>query len=256
VNQSQPIPGPSPKDDRARPLSLRAIAAGLSLAAALPALAGCNPTVDRVSADQRWARAELLATYTPLPAATATLTPFPSSTPTAPYQTPTPDVYQAAGLPVRLEIPAIGVDAVIEKVGRDATGAVDVPKISANVAWFTESALPGQGDKASVIVGHLDDPYGPAVFYHLRRLRPGDEMAVTYENGDRHIFVVESKERYTHNVVPAQRLYGATSHEMLNLMTCDGAWDAGHANYEQRLVVYSHLKRAEPASAPTPPSSG
>lgn len=210
-------------------------------------LAACGGGGGGRAADQRWARAELLPTYTALPAASATLTPFPSSTPTVPYQTPTPDAFQAAGLPVRLEIPAIEVDATIEKVGRDQQGRVDVPKISANVAWFTESALPGQDGKASIVVGHLDDPYGPAVFYDLRRLTPGDELAVTYENGERFVFVVESKERYQHDIVPSQRLYGASSRQMLNLLTCDGAWDAGHANYDQRLVVYSHLKSAEPA---------
>lgn len=232
--------------------SPRALAAARAAAAAALALAtaACGVADDR----ELWARADLVPTYTALPAATATLTPFPSATPTAPYRTPTPDAYEAAGVPVRLEIPAIGVDAVVEKVGRDATGAVDVPKIAANVAWFTESALPGQGGKASIIVGHLDDPYGPAVFYELRRLLPGDEMAVTYENGDRVVFVVESKERYQHDIVPAQRLYGATSRPMLNLVTCDGAWDAGQANYQQRLVVYAHKKPDGPAPVPTPPT--
>ena len=32
---------------------------------------------------------------------------------------------------------------------------------------------------------------------------------------------------------------------MLNLITCDGAWDTGAANYEQRLVVYARLKDSE-----------
>lgn len=243
---NQPDPGPRPLIVRRR--AAEAAARSLAAAALAAAASACGDAAD----GERWARAELVPTYTALPAATSTLTPFPSSTPTAPYRTPTPDAYEAAGLPVRLEIPAIGVDAVIEKVGRDAQGAVDVPKIAANVAWFTESALPGQAGRASIVVGHLDDPYGPAVFYDLRRLLPGDELAVTYENGDRVVFVVESKERYQHDVVPTQRLYGATANARLNLVTCDGAWDAGQANYQQRLVVYTHRKSDAPATTPTP----
>ncbi len=192
-----------------------------------------------------WARADLVPTYTPLPPSTATLTPLPSATATLEYATPTLTVFQAAGVPVRLEIPAIGVDATIEKVGLDALGRVDVPKISANVAWFNQSALPGENGKTSVISGHLDDPYGPAVFYQLRELVPGDEIAVTYSNGDRHVFVVEDKERYAFDQAPAQKIFGATPQRMMNLITCDGAWDAGGANYDQRLVVYTRL--AEPA---------
>ena len=188
-----------------------------------------------------WARAELVPTYTPLPPSTATMTPLPSATATLEFATPTLTVFQAAGVPVRLEIPAIGVDTTIEKVGRDALGRVDVPKISANVAWFTESALPGENGKTSVISGHLDDPYGPAVFYQLRELVPGDEIAVTYSNGDRHVFVVEDKERYAFDAAPSQKIFGTTPQRMMNLITCDGAWDAGGANYDQRLVVYTRL---------------
>lgn len=192
-----------------------------------------------------WARDELEPTYTPLPAASETLTPPPTATATVPYQTPTPDPFQAAGVPIRLRIPAIGVDASIERSGRDKEGKVDVPRISRNVAWFNESALPGQAGKTSVISGHLDDPYGPAVFYKLRMLVPGDEVEVTYENGDRFIFVVEAKERYAFDRAPVQKVFGATARRMLNLITCDGAWNAGQANYGQRLVVYTRLKEGQ-----------
>ncbi|MEO8082791.1 MAG: class F sortase [Ardenticatenales bacterium] len=195
--------------------------------------------------DTRWARAELEPTYTPLPAPTETLTPPPTATATVPYQTATPDQFQSAGEPVRLRIPAVGIDAVIERAGRDSEGKVDVPKISRNVAWFNESALPGQSGKTSVISGHLDDPYGPAVFYKVRMLVPGDEVEVTYQNGKRFVFVVEAKERYAFDRAPVQKIFGATARRMLNLITCDGAWNSGQANYNQRLVVYSRLKEGQ-----------
>lgn len=223
-------------DTVARPAGAVALALLLAVAGA-----GCRAIEVMPEDVETWARAELVPTYTPLPPATATLTPLPSATPTLPYATPTLTAFQAAGVPVRLEIPAIGVDATVEKVGRDSEGKVDVPKISANVAWFTESALPGDSGKTSVISGHLDDPYGPAVFYQLRDLVPGDEIAVTYSNGDRFVFVVEDKERYAFDAAPSQKIFGATPNRMMNLITCDGAWDAGGANYDQRLVVYTRF---------------
>jgi sortase (surface protein transpeptidase) len=212
------------------------------LLAAAAALSACGGPEVLPEPEAGPARMALIPTFTPLPPATPTLTPLPSATATPPYVTATPDEPTRAGLPVRLEIPAIKVDAVIEHVGFDSTGKVDVPKIPANVAWFDQSALPGQNGKASIISGHLDSPFGPAVFYELRHLIPGDELAVTYENGERFVFVVEDKERYYHDQTPGQKIFGATDDRVLNLITCDGAWDGGSANYQQRLVVYSRFK--------------
>lgn len=189
--------------------------------------------------------AQLVPTFTALPPPTATITPLPSATPTEPYRTPTPDIFQVAGRTVLLEIPAIDVRATIEEVGVLANGQVDVPRVAMNVAWFKDSALPGQKGKTSVIVGHLDSPTGPAVFYKVRFLIPGDELVVTYENGDRYVFVVEGKERYRFDQAPLAKIFGRNPGRMLNLITCDGAWDSGAANYQQRLVIYTRLKDTE-----------
>lgn len=207
-----------------------------------PLLQGCGG--DSVAAEPRYPGIEgqPLPTFTPLPPPTATITPLPSATPTEPYRTATPDIFQAAGRPVLLEIPAIQVRSTIEEVGVLPNGQMDVPRVAMNVAWFRDSALPGQKGKPAVIAGHLDSPTGPAVFYKMRFLIPGDEMVVTYENGDRYVFVVEGKERYLFDQAPLAKIFGRNPGRMLNLITCDGAWDSGSANYQQRLVVYARLK--------------
>lgn len=195
-------------------------------------------------------------TFTPLPAPSATLTPLPTRAATSPAPTPTPDEFERAGLPVRLEIPAIGVDAVIEHVGRLPSGQMDVPHVPSHVAWFNESALPGQySEKTAIISGHLDSPAGPAVFFALRKLVVGDELVVTYSNGNRYTFVVTEKERYRADQIPAQKLHGdgETKGRRLNLFTCDGAWDRGRANYTQRLVVYTRMREMLPAAATPAP---
>ncbi len=197
-------------------------------------------------------------TFTPLPPATATLTPLPTAVATELAPSPTPDQFEAAGLPVRLEIPAIGVDAVVEHVGRQPAGEMDVPHVPSHVAWFNESALPGQySHKTAIITGHLDSPAGPAVFFSLRKLVIGDELVVTYANGDRYTFVVIEKERYQHDQLPSQKLFGdgETRGRRLNLVTCDGAWDRGQANYSQRLVVYTRLRESIPAAVTAAPGN-
>jgi len=219
-------------------------AAACAVAAGVIAAACSRSPAQAPEPEYRGVRVALVPTFTDLPPPSATITPLPSVTATAYYTTPTPDRFEAAGLPVRLEIPAIGVNATIEQVGTLPNGAIDVPKIPDNVAWYVESALPGQAGKSSVISGHLDSPYGPAVFYKLRMLVPGDELAVTFENRERHVFVVEGKERYFYEDVPLDKVSSSTPRRMLNLITCDGAWDRGQANYQQRLVVYTRLKES------------
>jgi len=225
----------------ARPTS--AAWSALLVGLAIPmAAAACGGAEAATEPDYGGVRIALVPTFTDLPPPTETITPLPSETPLPVYHTPTPDRYEAAGPPVRLEIPAINVDATFEQVGLLPNGAMDTPKVPDNVAWFDQSAIPGQSGKTSVVAGHLDSPFGPAVFYKLRMLVPGDEMAVTYANGERQVFVVEAKERYIHDSAPLDKIYGSTPRRMMNLITCDGAWDRGALNYQQRLVVYTRLR--------------
>lgn len=230
----------------------RRVLCGLALLALAGGSIGCRGLSATVPEPAGAARVALMATFTPLPPPTASLTPLPSGTPTAPYATATPDEFEAAGMPVRLEIPAIGVDAPVEHVGRLPNEQIDVPKLPMDVAWFNESALPGQTGRTSIIVGHLDSPTGPAVFWDLRKLVPGDELIVTYSDGARHVFTVEDKERYATDQLPRDKLLGRTPRRMLNLITCDGAWDRGVASYAQRLAVYTSYRGRLDAGLPTP----
>ena len=91
--------------------------------------------------------------------------------------------------PLRLTIPTLDVDAEIEPVGQDETGAMDVPTRVEDVAWYTGAAAPGDVGNA-VIAGHLDDIYGkPAVFAQIDQLVPGDPVIVTGVDGTKLLFV-------------------------------------------------------------------
>jgi LPXTG-site transpeptidase (sortase) family protein len=223
-------------------MKLRTSALILAILAVSGALAACTGVRVEDESDVV-ARAELQPTFTPLPPPLPTRTSLPRAEPTEPYELPTPDQFQQAGLPVRLQIPAIGVDAAVEHVGLNETAQIDVPNIPQNVAWYEGSALPGQRGN-SVFSGHLDTATAPAVFYELRKLIKGDEMVVTYSNNDRYVFVVEDKERYFFDQAPMDKILWRTAGRKLNLYTCDGAWDGASANYQQRLVVYAKLRNS------------
>jgi sortase (surface protein transpeptidase) len=166
------------------------------------------------------------ATRTPTPTFTATTTPSPTPTPTP-------------GLPVRLRIPAIGVDAFIEPVGLTEEQAMDVPSRWEDVAWFRLGYRPGMVGNA-VIAGHLDTNTGaPAVFWDLNKLQPGDEVIVVGDDGVERVFLVEGAEVYPYDQAPVQRIFGPADRPQLNLITCDGAWNREVRNYSHRLVVYT-----------------
>ncbi|MGN6607709.1 MAG: sortase domain-containing protein, partial [Jatrophihabitans sp.] len=81
------------------------------------------------------------------------------------------------GVPVRLRIPSIGVDATVMRLGRDASGAMQTPPEWQVPGWYADGPRPGQVGPA-VIVGHVDSVGGPAVFFRLPELRIGDRVYV------------------------------------------------------------------------------
>ena len=83
--------------------------------------------------------------------------------------------------PVAVSIPAIGVKSKLLHLGLNKDGTIQVPDLntSANeAAWYKYSATPGQIG-TSVIEGHVDSYGGPAVFYRLGALSPGNRVSVT-----------------------------------------------------------------------------
>jgi LPXTG-site transpeptidase (sortase) family protein len=172
---------------------------------------------------------------------TAAAAPEPSPTVTPP---PTATPAPRPGLPVRLKIPAIKVDAAVEYVGLTADRAMDVPKGYDNTAWYQLGPRPGEPGNA-VIAGHVDSKSSTAVFWFLRQLKSGDEIVVLGDDGIERKFVVTAAERYKRTEAPLVRIFGPASDVRLNLITCDndGRFDTRRGEYEQNLVVYAESVR-------------
>src|ERR1022692_3964981 len=87
--------------------------------------------------------------------------------------------------PVSVNIPCSGVHAKLLQLGVSSDDMIQVPSLyteADEAAWYKYSATPGQIG-ASVIEGHLDSYRGPAVFFRLGALRPGDSVDVTLADG-------------------------------------------------------------------------
>ena len=157
----------------------------------------------------------------------------------------------AKATPMRLLIPAISINAVVEEVGiltkgdfaGDLATPMETPTRSqwTNVGWYAAGPRPGERGSA-VIDGHLDDNYGqPAVFWNLRKLHAGDEVQVVMSNGKKLTFRVSRIESYPPQAAPLQDIFGNNGGIYLNLITCAGDWIRSEGQTTLRLVVYTTL---------------
>jgi len=143
------------------------------------------------------------------------------------------------GLPTRLKIPSIDVDAPIEYVGLAPDGAMDTPKSYVNVGWFNLGRRPGENGSA-VIAGHFGTINKRLqVFNNLHKLRKDDKIYIEDEKGRNIIFVVREIQRYGKDE-DSSGIFGSSDGKAhLNLITCAGVWNKAEKTFSERLVVFT-----------------
>ena len=112
--------------------------------------------------------------------------------------------YRATPMPVRVEIPSIGVTSSLDRLGRAPDGTVEVPSDWEVAGWYAPGPRPGDPGSA-VILGHVDSKRGPAVFYRLPQLRRGDQIKVVRADGSSVRFIVERTAQYPKDRFPNRR---------------------------------------------------
>ena len=144
--------------------------------------------------------------------------------------------------PTHIRIPEISVDVAFgEPLGLNADQSISVPKTFDTVGWYKLGAAPGEVGTAAIL-GHVDSYQGPAVFYSLGQLAPGDSIFVARADGTEAEFEVEYLERYKQEEFPTEKVYTPTSYPSLRLITCSGIYQKGEQRYTHNLVVYARLK--------------
>jgi hypothetical protein len=138
--------------------------------------------------------------------------------------------------PVGLAIETAGIDAGIEAL-RVVDGAMQDPSGPWVVAWYENLGSLGTAGNV-VMAGHIDYwNVGPAVFYNLSTLQPGDGVVVTGDDGKVYPFAVEWVRQYDSASMPLDEVAGPTPEQSLTLITCGGAFDYANGLYLQRTVV-------------------
>ncbi|MEU4872113.1 class F sortase [Streptomyces sp. NPDC021608] len=151
---------------------------------------------------------------------------------------PTPLAYAE---PDRVRIPAIRVDAPVMAVGLDADGWVGAPPPEdPNLAgWFTGGVSPGEKGTA-VVVGHVDNKLGPAVFYGLGALKKGNRVEVSRKDGRTAVFEIYGIEVFEKSNFPGDRVYASKGAPELRVITCGGGFSKANG-YEGNVVAFARL---------------
>jgi hypothetical protein len=148
--------------------------------------------------------------------------------------------------PVRIRIPSIGVNTVVNPIGKNKDGTLAVPQPGRRLdqaAWYDGSPTPGQPGPA-IIEGHVDSVEGPSVFFRLGALRPGQKVQVTRSDGLRLEFVVDAVRDFPKTSFPTSLVYGGKnlSRPSLRLITCSNFDESTH-HHVGNEVVFLHLSR-------------
>lgn len=144
--------------------------------------------------------------------------------------------------PKNLIISSLGVNANILPVGTLKDSSLDAPKTAWDVGWYNKSALPGTGDGALLIDGHVNDQLGkPGVFYSINSLKSGDDITIERGDGTMYAYSVVQVEQKPLAEVDMGKMQRSITpgKEGLNLITCGGEYDDAHGTYDDRVLVYA-----------------
>jgi hypothetical protein len=143
--------------------------------------------------------------------------------------------------PIRIDIKSIGASAPVDPLVLNTDGTLEVPKDFSRAGYYTGRPMPGAIGPA-IIAAHVDSETGPAVFYRLRDLKPGDDVSVTRADGTEVLFSVDKVEQHAKDAFPTDAVYGPTPGATLRLITCAGPFNSSARHYRDNLIAFAHLK--------------
>lgn len=149
--------------------------------------------------------------------------------------------------PTRIRIPEIHVSAPLTQVSLDSSHHLQVPPLgNPNLAgWYKDGATPGSVGNA-IVLGHVDNTHGPAVFYALGALHKGDTVHIDRADHHTAVFSIDAIQVFTKSGFPDETVYGATTRPEIRLITCGAGFDKAAGRYLGNVVVFAHLTAVAP----------
>ena len=162
------------------------------------------------------------------------------------YSPPAPITYEvkntglSRSVPQQLRVPSVGINSSLVELGRKADGSMEVPVEYHIVGWYRHAPTPGEIGPA-VIVGHVDNYQGAAIFYRLKDLQVGEIIEVDRADGRTVKFKVEAVKQFPRDNFPTQEVYGNLDYAGLRLITCGGQFNRQSLSYSHNTVVYASI---------------
>ncbi len=144
------------------------------------------------------------------------------------------------GAPCRITIRSIGVDAPVIELGLRSDGTLEIPTVYSEAGWWKGGAKPGQIG-SSVIVGHIDNRRGPAVFYRLPKLKAGDIVTVSRVDKRPVRYVIEDLGVWAKSNFPSEIVYGPSPISELRLITCGGVFNRSTGHYTDNIIAFGRM---------------
>ncbi|MGY1845188.1 class F sortase [Modestobacter sp. SYSU DS0875] len=216
---------------------VRRAAAGVALGLALAVGAPTAWAVTRPAPSAGTPVSEALAAA-PTTAPPSSTTPAGSALPPVPTRDAAPGAApEARPAPVRLAVPALGVDTTVDPVGVEDDGQMTIPAEVDRVGWYRFGPVPGAAGSA-VLAGHVDSrEQGLGAMAPLREAEPGQQIEVTDAAGAVTRWQVTSRELVSKQEVPLAELFGRTGDPRLVLVTCGGPFLPELRSYRDNVVV-------------------
>jgi sortase (surface protein transpeptidase) len=149
-----------------------------------------------------------------------------------------PDVRKpsrAALPPVRLSVPAVGIDLPVRPVGVAEDGQMALPADPAVLGWYRHGPAPAERGSA-VLAAHVDSwEHGIGPLARLRDVEVGDALVVRTARGTVP-HTVTAVQRYPKQALPGS-VFARAGTPRLRLITCGGEFDAAAGHYRENLVV-------------------
>jgi sortase (surface protein transpeptidase) len=138
--------------------------------------------------------------------------------------------------PVRVAIPALGVDGPVLPAGVNTENELDVPPDARSLVWYRHGPAPGARGSA-VIAGHLNWNGVTGLFAELAAAPVGAEVTVEFTDGSQRAFRVTAVELVPKPAVSVSGVFARDGERVLRLITCGGEFDDAVNSYRSNVVV-------------------
>ncbi|MEX3623666.1 class F sortase [Viridibacillus arvi] len=145
------------------------------------------------------------------------------------------DLHKGISLPTHLEIPTLDVSASIYGVGLTSEGAMDTLNGPTPIAWYKYGSIPGQ-EGNTLLAGHRDWNGAIGTLFYLETMRIGDTLVITFENGKKQTFILESNNIYDIDKIP-ENVMSLKGESRVTVITCAGDYNKNTGLYKSRAVA-------------------